>query len=90
MQRALMWLNLYGCEAVQHKLKNSQKPQKMHFKVRKTQNLPDVIFFNLKVLTKFTHDFTNSLQNKLGVPGCGHKKTTVSLRNLLVKPMYSF
>jgi hypothetical protein len=26
--RALMWLNLYGREAVQHKLKNRQK---MHF-----------------------------------------------------------
>ena len=25
MQRALMWLNLYGCEAVQCKLKNSLK-----------------------------------------------------------------
>ena len=24
MQRALMWLNLYGREAVQHKLKNRQ------------------------------------------------------------------
>jgi hypothetical protein len=29
MQRALVWLNLYGCEAVQHKLKNSIKTQKM-------------------------------------------------------------
>ena len=27
MQRALMWLNLYGCEAVRHKLKNSLKTQ---------------------------------------------------------------
>ena len=25
-----MWLNLYGCEAVQHKLKHSLKPPKMH------------------------------------------------------------
>ena len=31
MQRAIMWLNLYGCEAVQHKLKNGLKTQKMHF-----------------------------------------------------------
>ena len=31
MRRALMWLNLYGCEAVQRKLKNSLKTQKMHF-----------------------------------------------------------
>ena len=31
MQRALTWLNLYGCEAVQHKLKNSLKTPKMHF-----------------------------------------------------------
>ena len=31
MQRALMWLDLYGCEAVQRKLKNSLKTQKMHF-----------------------------------------------------------
>jgi hypothetical protein len=32
MQRALMWLKVYGREAVRHKLKNSQKnPQKMHF-----------------------------------------------------------
>ena len=28
MQRALMWLNLYGCQAVQRKLK---KGLKMHF-----------------------------------------------------------
>ena len=27
MQRALMWLNLYGCEAVWHKLENRQKMQ---------------------------------------------------------------
>ena len=26
-----MWLNLYGFEAVRHKLKNSLKTQKMHF-----------------------------------------------------------
>jgi hypothetical protein len=26
-----MWLILYGCEAVQHKLKNSLKIQKMNF-----------------------------------------------------------
>ena len=31
MGRALMWLNLYGCEAVQHELKNGLKTQKMHF-----------------------------------------------------------
>ena len=31
MQRALMWLNLYGREAVRHKLKNSVKTQKRHF-----------------------------------------------------------
>ena len=30
-QRALMWPNLYGCEAVRHKLKNSLKTQQMHF-----------------------------------------------------------
>ena len=28
MRRALMWLNLYGREAVQHKLKNGRKTQK--------------------------------------------------------------
>jgi hypothetical protein len=27
MRRALAWLNLYGCEAVRHKLKNKQKMQ---------------------------------------------------------------
>jgi hypothetical protein len=31
MPRALMLLNLYGCEAVQHKLKNCLKTQKMYF-----------------------------------------------------------
>ena len=31
MRRALMWLNLYGREAVQHNLKNGLKTQKMHF-----------------------------------------------------------
>ena len=31
MRRALMWLNLYGHEAVRHKLKNGLKTQKMHF-----------------------------------------------------------
>ena len=31
MQRALMWLNVYGREAVQQKLKNSQKVPKKHF-----------------------------------------------------------
>ena len=31
MRRALMWLNLYGHEAVRLKLKNSLKTQKMHF-----------------------------------------------------------
>ena len=31
MRRALMGLNLYGREAARHKLKNSQKTQKMHF-----------------------------------------------------------
>jgi hypothetical protein len=31
MQRALMYLNLNGCEAVRRKLKNSLKTQKMHF-----------------------------------------------------------
>ena len=31
MLRALVWLNLYGREAVQHKLKNSLKTPKMHF-----------------------------------------------------------
>ena len=29
--RALVWLNLYGREAVTHKLKNSRKTQKIHF-----------------------------------------------------------
>ena len=27
----MMWLNLYGCEAVRHKLKNGQKTPKIHF-----------------------------------------------------------
>ena len=31
MWRALVWLNLYGCEAVRHKLKNGLKTQKRHF-----------------------------------------------------------
>ena len=31
MRRALVWLNLYGCEAVRHMLKNSLKTQKTHF-----------------------------------------------------------
>ena len=31
MQRALVWLNLYGCEAVRHKLKNSLKTRRMYF-----------------------------------------------------------
>ena len=31
MQMAFMWLNLYGCEAVGHKVKNGLKTQKMHF-----------------------------------------------------------
>ena len=31
MRRALMWLNVYGHEAVRSKLKNSLKTQKMHF-----------------------------------------------------------
>ena len=31
MQRTLVWLNLYGCEAVRHKLKNGLKTQKRHF-----------------------------------------------------------
>ena len=31
MQRALVWLNLYSCEAVQQKLKNSLKTPNMHF-----------------------------------------------------------
>ena len=31
MQRALMGLNLYGLEAVRHKLKNGLKTQKRHF-----------------------------------------------------------
>ena len=30
MRRALMWLNLYGHEALRHKLKNGLKTQKMH------------------------------------------------------------
>ena len=29
--RALIWLNLYGCETVRNKLKNGLKTQKMHF-----------------------------------------------------------
>ena len=32
MQRALMWLNLHGCEAVQHKLKNSLKTKLLTLK----------------------------------------------------------
>ena len=31
MQRKLTWLNLYGREPVQHKLKNGLKTQKVHF-----------------------------------------------------------
>ena len=31
MQKALIWLNLYGCQAVWHKGYNRQKTQKMHF-----------------------------------------------------------
>jgi hypothetical protein len=31
MQRALIWLNLYGCEAVRHKPQNSLKTPKTHF-----------------------------------------------------------
>ena len=31
MQRALMWLNLCGCQAVWRKLKKGVKTQKMHF-----------------------------------------------------------
>ena len=31
MRRAFMWLNLYGREAVQHKLTDRLKTQKMHF-----------------------------------------------------------
>ena len=31
MQRALTWLNLYGCEAVRHNPKNSLKTPKRHF-----------------------------------------------------------
>ena len=31
MQKVLVWLNLYGREAVRHKLKNNLKTQKTHF-----------------------------------------------------------
>ena len=31
MWRALIWLNVYGCEVVWHELKNGLKTQKMHF-----------------------------------------------------------
>ena len=31
MRRALTWFNLYGCESVWHKPKNSLKTPKMHF-----------------------------------------------------------
>ena len=31
MRRALIYLNLYGCEAVRHKGKNSLKTQILHF-----------------------------------------------------------
>ena len=31
MRRTLMWPNIYGHEAVQHKLKNSQKTQSVEF-----------------------------------------------------------
>ena len=31
MRRAFVWLNLYGREAVRHKLKNGLKTQKRHF-----------------------------------------------------------
>ena len=31
MQRAIMWLNLYGCQAICCKLKKGVKAQKMHF-----------------------------------------------------------
>ena len=33
MQRAAMWLNIYGCQAVQCKLKKVLKTQQMHFYV---------------------------------------------------------
>jgi hypothetical protein len=31
MQKALMWLNPYGCPSVRHKLKKGVKTEKMHF-----------------------------------------------------------
>ena len=38
MPRALMWLNLYGCEAVRCKLKNSLETQKMQLLSAKIQH----------------------------------------------------
>ena len=32
MQRALLCFNIYGCQAVRHKLKKGVKTQKMHSK----------------------------------------------------------
>ena len=55
MQRALVWLNLYGCEAVLHKLKNRQK---MHFwlctciiEILKANVSQKIFFFNLVCLS---------------------------------------
>ena len=45
MQRALIWLNLYGHQAVRRKLKKGVKTQKMHFCTTdsaKMQNLEKV------------------------------------------------
>ena len=78
MRWALVWLNLYGCEAVRYKLKNSLKTQKMHF----------CPFLSLKFIysekaTKFSKISTNYLSYVLPV-----KELVEILQNLVAFSEY--
>ena len=53
MRRALVWLNLYGLDAVLHKLKNSLKTQKMHFLPVLEQSWENEVFFESAILIFF-------------------------------------
>ena len=57
MQRALIWLNLYGREDVRHKLKNGLKTPKKHFLTvfeLMSDSLTKMTFFQSAILNFFS------------------------------------
>ena len=87
MQRALVWLNLSGHEAVRHKLKNSLKTQKMPQNLKSAHVLYEwALVKNCTGKSRFKNSifsFLNRILSDLRIIHVLNRKTSRPKKNVL-------